>query len=65
MRVLKETLALAEERRVQCEQEVQREEGELAAIDDYLRRAQSDLELQVRIKQGQVELSGEKPVPEL
>jgi hypothetical protein len=42
-----------------------REEGELTAINDFLKRAESDLEVQIRIKQGQVELNGDKPVPEL
>ena len=34
-------------------------------IGAYLRQTESDLEIACRIKQGQVELSGEKPVPEM
>jgi hypothetical protein len=37
----------------------------LAAINIYLERAESDLEIECRIKQGQVELNNDKPVPEL
>ena len=62
---LRSTLGIWEERRGRDEEVLQREEEELAVIEEFLVKIESDIEVQCRIKQGQVELEGEKPVLEL
>ena len=61
----KDTLSIFEERHIQAESVLRKEEEELEIIEHYLKQAESDLEIECRIKQGQVELNNEKPVPEL
>jgi hypothetical protein len=65
LRALKDTLLLLEERQGEQEGRLRREEQELEALEAWLKQAESDLEVEVRIRQGQVELGGERPVPEL
>ena len=63
LRTLKETLTILEERKAEGEALVEKEGGELETIEQFLLKIESDIEVQCRIKQGQVELNNEKPVP--
>ena len=47
------------------QQQIAKEEEEIAQIEEFLLKCRSDLDIQIRIKQGQVEVNNEKPIPDL
>lgn len=65
LQTLEGFLKIVERKLRDAQEKYEREEFEILAINDYLNRNKSDIEIQVRLKQGYVEIPIEKPLPSM